>query len=355
MTISDLPLLTNIITQLTCGLVKVSNISTLPSLSLTKPQFSAENNFKRQGPTFQTCFFLLLFFFFTPSIVQSNTGIISDSTIEDLQGKTLTSGSIAQNELESEYLKLQLPLSEIGFDGAMSLLDNAEIEPPDQDGFLGRYTVLVKDIVYLLPVGAVVIGAIYLMPEEVSNWDQESNTPDEIWSNWKDNVTHWVWDEDDTWLNLIGHPYFGSAYVVHARHYGYSKLESFWYSFAASLFYEVALEGWAEPVSKQDVILTPFLGFVLSEFLLPLEARIKKNNNCLFNSSILGNVSLFLIDPFGYAIRPVKRLAAKSGWLRDAEFNLSPTWQGKPTLQFENTTGKVSHTPCYGLFLTVNF
>lgn len=288
-------------------------------------------------------------------MVQSSTETLSDSKIKDLPGASLTSGPIAQNTLEREYLNLQLPLTEIDLDWAMSFLDETEIEPPDQDGFLGRYTVLATDVVYLLPVGAVAIGAIYLMPEGVSNWDHESITADEAWSNWKDNVTHWEWDKDDVWINLIGHPYFGSAYVVYARHYGYSKLESFWYSFAASFFYEVALEGWVEPVSKQDIILTPFLGFCLAEFLLPLEERIKKNNNRLFNSSILGNVSLFLIDPFGYAVRPVKRLVTQSGWLKDAEFSLSPTWQRKPSLQFTSAVESVSIGPCYGLFLTVRF
>jgi len=328
----------------------------MSSLSPPKPQSFAENMFKSQGPTFQVCCFLLLLLFLTPSVVQSSTDTLSDSKIKDLPDTNLTSAPIVQNALEREYLNLQqLLLTEIDLDEAMSLLDDTEIEPPDQDGFLGRYTVLATDVVYLLPVGAVAIGAIYLLPEGVSNWDHDSITVDEAWSNWKYNVTHWEWDEDDAWLNWIGHPYFGSAYVVYARHYGYSKLESFWYSFAASFFYEVALEGWVEPVSKQDIILTPLLGFCLAEFLLPLEERIKKNNNRLFNSSILGNVSLFLIDPFGYAVRPVKRLAAKSGWLKDAEFNLSPTWQGRTSFQFENAGERVSNGPCYGLFLTVRF
>jgi hypothetical protein len=227
--------------------------------------------------------------------------------------------------------------------------------PPDTDGFWGRYQPLVNDVVYLLPVGALALGAIYLMPEETSNWDRDSITLNEVWDNWKDNVGNWQWDKDDTWINLLGHPYFGSAYVVYARHYGYSPMESLDFSFTASFFYEVGLEGWVEPVSIQDVILTPLLGFCLAELLLPLEERIRKNNNRLLGSDFLGGLSLFLIDPFGHMIRPVKRWAGNMGPLGEAELHLSPVPHGVGFYQPGSDSRTTTFPPCYGLFLTVKF
>lgn len=271
--------------------------------------------YKVQGESIQTLIIFLVVIFSTSSTVQAHINDLYDETSQD----------------------------------------HAYGEPPNQDGILGRYSVLAEDVVYLLPVGVLAIGAIYIMPEEVSNWDRDTISPEDAWDNWKENVTHWAWDKDDAWINYVGHPFFGSAYVVYARHYGYSRLESFWFSFAASFFYEVALEGWVEPVSIQDVIFTPVLGFLLAEFLLPLEQRIKNNNNELFNSKIIGNISLFLIDPLGYTIFPIKNWCKSYGWSNDATFQLSPIWKERSGFQAgsygENTTDNAS----YGLFLTVHF
>jgi len=66
-----------------------------------------------------------------------------------------------------------------------------------------------------------------MMPQDVSNWDKDKVNWEYGSENWTENATSWNWDEDDAWINYIGHPYFGSAYYIHARHYGYSRMESF--------------------------------------------------------------------------------------------------------------------------------
>ncbi len=48
-----------------------------------------------------------------------------------------------------------------------------ELVPPDQDGLFGRYSVLGEDSLYFLIPAFTALGIIYLLPEEVSNWDKD--------------------------------------------------------------------------------------------------------------------------------------------------------------------------------------
>lgn len=200
-----------------------------------------------------------------------------------------------------------------------------QLEPPDQGGLFGRYSILAEDSLYFLIPAFAIMGIIYLLPEDVSNWEKDDVNFQHGLDQWPENVTEWEWDSDDEWINYIGHPYFGSTYYVYARHYGYSRLESFWFSFAISSFYEIGIEAWAEPVSIQDMVITPVLGSLLGELLLPLEQRIKKNDNKVLGSTMLGTVSLAVIDPFGHIVPPLKRWT-KSIFSNDAELQLTPTF-----------------------------
>ena len=200
-----------------------------------------------------------------------------------------------------------------------------QLDPPDQGGLLGRYSVLAEDSLYFLIPAFTVLGVIYILPESVSNWEKDDVNIEHGLDNWPENVTNWEWDKDDDWINYIGHPYFGSTYYIYARHYGYSRLESFWFSFTISSFYEIGLEAWAEPVSVQDMIFTPVLGSLLGELLLPLEHSIKKNDSKVLGSSFLGTVSLVLIDPFGHVVPPLKRWF-KGNVSSDADIQLMPTF-----------------------------
>jgi len=227
-----------------------------------------------------------------------------------------------------------------------------QLEPPDQGGMFGRYSVLAEDSLYFLIPAFTVMGAIYLLPEDVSNWEKGDVNIQGALDQWPDNVSSWVWDSDDDWINYIGHPYFGSTYYVYARHYGYSRLESFWFSFAISSSYEIGIEAWAEPVSIQDMIFTPLLGSLLGELVLPLEHHIKTNNNKVLGSSILGTVSLAVIDPFGHIVPPLKRWTKKF-FSSDAELQLTPTFSlVDQRVNGEKAGGKDFR---YGITLTVQW
>ena len=228
-----------------------------------------------------------------------------------------------------------------------------DLEPPEQEGLLGRYSVLGEDALYFLAPAFAVLGGIYLLPEDVSNWDKDEINWEGGSGKWRKNVTSWHWDSDDDWINYIGHPYFGSSYHIYARHYGYSRLESFLFSFAASASYEIALEAWAERVSIQDMIFTPLLGWGLAEMLLPLEHTIKQNGNKVFNSSTLGSISLFLIDPFGHVVLPLKEWT-KRIFSDDAEVALSPVFEFQNRSR-ERVDTISSSGERYGLVLTVQW
>ncbi len=227
-----------------------------------------------------------------------------------------------------------------------------QLEPPNQDGLFGRYSILAEDSLYFLIPAFTIMGVIYLLPEDVSNWEKDDVNFQHGLDQWPDNVSSWQWDSDDDWINYIGHPYFGSTYYVYARHYGYSRLESFWFSFAISSFYEIGIEAWAEPVSIQDMIFTPLLGSLLGELLLPLEHKIKTNDSKVLGSHVLGTISLAVIDPFGYVVPPLKRLT-KRFFSSDAELQLVPTFSLADPKHSDREGSEKEYS--YGIQLTVQW
>ncbi|MET0402121.1 MAG: DUF3943 domain-containing protein, partial [Cystobacter sp.] len=75
----------------------------------------------------------------------------------------------------------------------------------------------------------------------------------------------WVVDHDDFAINQLGHPYQGSLYFTAARSNGLSFWESFLYTAAGSLLWEIG--GEAEPPSINDQITTTFAGALFGEVL----------------------------------------------------------------------------------------
>ncbi len=226
------------------------------------------------------------------------------------------------------------------------------LEPPGQDGMLGRYSILMEDSLYFLIPATVVLGALYAMPEDVTNWSRDDVTLKHGLEHWQENVTSWHWDTDDDWINYIAHPYFGSTYFIYARHYGYTRFESVCFSLAISSFYEIGLEAWAEQVSIQDMFVTPLLGWALAEVLLPIEHYIKKNNHEVLNSRILGSTSLFLIDPFGHLVPPIKKWI-DSIFASDTEVSMIPFFNRSN--QFNQGEQQYNMEEQYGLQLTVQW
>lgn len=146
------------------------------------------------------------------------------------------------------------------------------------------------------------VGMMTLLPESVTNWDEEDRNLSNLGKKWWDNVSAGpVWDEDSHYLNYIMHPYFGGVYYTAARHSGFNEWESFLYSATMSTFFwEYGVEAFAEVPSIQDIIVTPLFGAAVGEWMFQTEAGITSNGGEVMGSETLGDVSLFLLNPVGH-------------------------------------------------------
>ena len=157
-----------------------------------------------------------------------------------------------------------------------------------------------------LYAGAIIISftTLWLMPEDITNWDKEQMKKDGIGKKWKENVKAGpVWDEDDWVLNYVMHPWFGGVYYMSARGSGFKAWESFAYSAVMStLFWEYGVEAFAEVPSTQDLLATPILGSLAGEGFFIAKKRIRKNGNRFLGSKALGRFTIFLMDPFNAMI-----------------------------------------------------
>jgi hypothetical protein len=84
------------------------------------------------------------------------------------------------------------------------------------------------------------------------------------WSSIKRNLRgNWVTDNDPYAINQLGHPYQGSIYHNFARSAGLSYWEALGYTFAGSIFWEIA--GETTPPSKNDQVASGIGGTFLGE------------------------------------------------------------------------------------------
>jgi hypothetical protein len=164
--------------------------------------------------------------------------------------------------------------------------------PPDQPDWPG----LRRDTAYFVGYQFVTVAALYAAPESVSGWDDDEKS-DYSFKKWGDNVTNPVWDEDRWWLNYVLHPYWGGAYYIRGRERGLDRLQAFWYSALLSTMFEYGAEALYEPVSIQDVVITPVVGFLVGEYLFtPWRERIRAKSGNLDWSD---KAALFITDPLG--------------------------------------------------------
>lgn len=162
-----------------------------------------------------------------------------------------------------------------------------------------------RDTAYFLGYQFVAIAVLYAAPESISGWDREKKK-NYNFDKWRENVSKPVWDEDRWWINYILHPYWGGAYYIRARERGLDRAQSFWYSALLSTLYEYGAEALAEPVSAQDLVVTPVAGFFVGEYLLsPLRERIRSKPGALdgWDKTIL-----FVTDPLGVINAETDRL-----------------------------------------------
>ena len=143
-------------------------------------------------------------------------------------------------------------------------------------------------------------GILYLMPENITNWDKNSMSFSNIFHKWKQNVSSGPVIDKDNWvLNYVAHPYCGAIYYMSARSLDYSVMTSFLYSAAISTFaWEYGFEALAEVPSTQDLIITPICGSILGELFHIAKKNIIQKDYKILNSKFLGHFTIFLLDPF---------------------------------------------------------
>lgn len=136
--------------------------------------------------------------------------------------------------------------------------------------------------------------------------------PPQGFERWWDNVTHPVWDQDAWYNNYLLHPYWGASYYVRGRERGLDRGQAFWYSVLLSTIFEVGAEAMVEPVSYQDLVITPVVGSLLGEFVFwPVRQRILAKQSL----DTTDKVVLVLTDPLGAINAAVDRvLGIETEW-----------------------------------------
>jgi len=186
-----------------------------------------------------------------------------------------------------------------------------------------------------------VIGVLTLMPESITNWDQENG----IFNKWGDNVTYGpVWDRDSFAVNYIGHPYFGGVYYQVARKSGYRQWDSFLYAaFMSTFYWEYGIEAFAEKPSLQDIVVTPVLGWAYGEWAFTTEMNIREQGGTVLGSQFLGDTALILLDPVDSLSRGINNLFGKeiitagTGFVSITDAPLGSSGQSENKIQFNVT------------------
>lgn len=172
------------------------------------------------------------------------------------------------------------------------------------------YPELYNDTGYVVLLAMGFAAGLYLIPEEMSGWRGDDRVlnygalTDRYWRN----VTNApVVDQDNVYINYLGHPYVGAAYYTRARHEQHTREQALAYAFwMSTLVYEYGIEAFFEKPSYQDIVVTPIFGTILGELGLRLEGWIIAHDREVLGSEQLGAVCLFFIDPLSGVIDPVK-------------------------------------------------
>lgn len=173
--------------------------------------------------------------------------------------------------------------------------------PPPRPDWSGA----ARDTAYFFGYQFAAVALLYFAPESISGWSDEQKENYSL-DKWRNNVSRPVWDEDKWWINYLLHPYWGGAYYIRARERGLERPQSFWYSALLSAIYEYGAEALAEPVSIQDLVVTPVAGSLVGEYLFaPLRARIRAKPGELDWSD---KAILFATDPLGVLSAETDRL-----------------------------------------------
>lgn len=170
-----------------------------------------------------------------------------------------------------------------------------------------------RDVTYFLGYQFAAIAVLYVAPESISGWDREQKQKYSF-AKWRRNVSRPVWDKDRWWINYVLHPYWGGAYYVQARERGLDRTQALLYSTLLSAIFEYGAEALAEPVSAQDLVVTPVVGALVGEYLFtPLRARIRAKSGEL---DWADKTLLVITDPLGVLSAETDRLFGIKATLR---------------------------------------
>lgn len=159
--------------------------------------------------------------------------------------------------------------------------------PADFDG-------LTRDTAYFFGYQFFIIATLYYMPEDISAWTDDQKE-EYNFEKWWHNVKHPQWDRDEWYINYILHPYWGMTYYTRGRERGLTETGAFWYSFGLSSLYEFGLEALFEPVSYQDIVVTPVVGSLMGYYLEDVRREIKSQREF----SVWDKTILIATDPIG--------------------------------------------------------
>ena len=132
---------------------------------------------------------------------------------------------------------------------------------------------------YSLGYNAVIMTALILSPEYISQWDRkEAFRAASMKAQYKKTFTTApVRDNDLAVINYIGHPYQGSFYFNTTRSQGALFWQSSLFTILQSTLWEYVWEGGLEQPSIQDLIVTPLGGILLGELSHRATLAMRKN------------------------------------------------------------------------------
>lgn len=164
---------------------------------------------------------------------------------------------------------------------------------PDKADWAG----IKRDTAYFLIWQFAAVGVLYVSPDNVSTWDAEDRSSIRV-EKWLHNVANPEIDHDDWRINYVLHPYWGATYYTRARERGLNRTDSFLTSALWSSLFEYGGEAFFEPVSIQDMIVTPVAGALLGEFwFAPLRERIRDHSD---TADGWDKALMVATDPFYY-------------------------------------------------------
>ncbi len=212
-----------------------------------------------------------------------------------------------------------------------------------------------RDTAYFLGYQFAAVAILYVAPEQISGWDSETKDEYSL-SKWRENVSNPVWKDGDAWwINYLTHPYWGGAYYIRARERGLDRTQAFWYSALLSTLFEYGPEALFEPVSLQDLVITPVVGSLVGEYLFtPLRQRIRAKPGALDWSD---KALLFITDPLGVLNSATDRLFGVKTTLQ-----FQPIGPGLPLLSSELESHRAAtpvqlrrSAPAWGLTLRLEW